>query len=148
MCAQSLSCVRLFVNPWTVAHQVPLPLGFSRQEYSSGLPFLSPGDLPNPGWNQHFLHWQADSLPRSNLVSTQLPFDVVQLLSRVRPFETPWTAARQASLSFTTSWSLLKPMSIESVLPSNHLVLCHPLLLPLVFPSIRVFSNKVALHIR
>ena len=61
---------------------------------------------------------------------------------------TPWTAARQAYLSITNSQSLLKPMSIESVMPSNHLVLCHPLLLPSIFPSIRVFSNESALHIR
>ena len=62
---------------------------------------------------------------------------------------TPWTAARQASLSITNSWSLFKLMSIESVMPSNHLILCHPLLLPLsVFPSIRVFSNESVLHIR
>ena len=62
---------------------------------------------------------------------------------------TPWTAARQASLSFTISWSLIKLMSVESVMLSNHLVLCHPLLLlPSVFPSIRVFSNESALCIR
>ena len=62
---------------------------------------------------------------------------------------TPWTAARQASLSITNSQSLFKLMSIESVMPSNHLLLCHPLLLlPLIFPSIRVFSNKSVLHIR
>ena len=73
----------------------------------------------------------------------------VQSLSRVRLFETPWTAARQASLSITNSWSLPKPMSIESVMPSNHLILCRPLLLlPSSFPSIRVFSNESALHIR
>ena len=64
-------------------------------------------------------------------------------------FATPWTAARQASLFFTISWSLLKVMSIESVMPSNHLILCHPLLLlPSIFPSIRVSSNDSALHIR
>ena len=74
---------------------------------------------------------------------------VVQSLSRVRLFATPWTAAHQASLSFTVSWSLLKLMSIESVMPSNHLILCHPLLLlPSIFPSIRVFSNELALCIR
>ena len=62
---------------------------------------------------------------------------------------TPWTAARQASLSVTNSWHLLKLMSTESVMPSNHLILCHlPLLLPSVFPSIRVFSNESVLHIR
>ena len=62
---------------------------------------------------------------------------------------TPWTAARQASLSITDSWGLPKLMSIESVMPSNHLILCHPLLLPpSIFPSIRVFSNESTLHIR
>ena len=74
---------------------------------------------------------------------------VAQSLSRVRLFATPWTAARQASLSITNSRSLLKLMSIESVMPSNHLVLCCPLLLlPLIFPSIRFFSNESVLRIR
>ena len=78
-----------------------------------------------------------------------LLFSSVQLLSSVRLFVTPWTAARQASLSITNSQSLLKLMSIESVMPSNHLILCHPLLLPpSIFPSIRVFSNESALCIR
>ena len=73
---------------------------------------------------------------------------VVQSLSHVWIFATPWTAARQASLS-TISWSLHKLRSIESVMPSNHLILCHPLLLlPSIFPSIRVFSNESALCIR
>ena len=73
----------------------------------------------------------------------------VQSLSSVRLFATPWTAARQASLSITNSQSLLKLMSIESMMPFNHLILCHPLLLPpSVFPSIRVFSNESILHIR
>ena len=67
-------------------------------------------------------------------------------ISRVRLFATPWTAAHQASLSFTVSWSLLKLMSIESVMPSNHLILyCHLLLLPSIFPSVRVFSNESVL---
>ena len=71
------------------------------------------------------------------------------MLSNVRLFATPLTAARQASLSFTISWSLLKLMSIESGMPSNHLILCRPLLfLPSIFPSIRVFSNQSALRIR
>ena len=73
---------------------------------------------------------------------------VVQYLNRARLFVTPWTAAHQASLSFTISQSLFKLMSIESVMPSNHLILCHPLLLPSIFPSIRVFSNESALSIR
>ena len=90
-------------------------MGYSRQEYWSGLP------LPSP----------------------------VQSLSCVQLFVTPWTAACQASLSITNSRSLLKLMSIESVMPSNHLILCHPLfLLPSIFPSIRVSSNELALHIR
>ena len=73
----------------------------------------------------------------------------VQLLNHVRLFATPGTAEGQASLSFTISWSLLKLMSIESVTPSSHLILCHPLLLlPSVFPSIKVFSSELALHIR
>ena len=74
---------------------------------------------------------------------------VVQLLSGVRFFAAPWTAACQASLSFTISWSLLRLMSIESVMPSNHFILCHPLLLmPSIFTSIRVFSSESALRIK
>ena len=73
----------------------------------------------------------------------------VHSLSHVRLFATPWTAARQAFLSINNSRSLLKLMSIESVVPSNHLILCRPLLLlPSIFPSIRVFSNESALPIR
>ena len=76
-------------------------------------------------------------------------FSSVQLLSHVRLFAIPWTAAHQASLSITNSRSLLKLMSIESVMPSNHLILCRPLLLPpSIFPSIRVFSNESVLPIR
>ena len=74
---------------------------------------------------------------------------VVQLLSHVWLSVTPWTAALQTSLSFTISWSLLKLMSIESLMPSNHIILCHPLLLlPSVLPSIRVFSSELAFCIR
>ena len=73
----------------------------------------------------------------------------VQSLSHVQLFATPWKAARQASLSITNSQSLLKLMSIELVMPSNHLILCHPLVfLPSIFPSIRIFSNESVLHIR
>ena len=78
-----------------------------------------------------------------------LIFSSVQSLSRVQLFATPWTAACQASLSINNSQSLPKLMSIESVMPSNHVILCHPLLLlPSVFPSIRVLSNESALRIR
>ena len=73
---------------------------------------------------------------------------VVQSLSHVRLFATPWTAAQQTSLYFIISQSLLKFMFIELVMPSNHLIFCHPLLLPSIFLSIRVFSNEVALNIR
>ena len=76
-------------------------------------------------------------------------FSWVQLLSHVWLFVTPWTAAHQGSLSITNSWSLLKLMSIELVMPSNHLILCRPLLLPpSIFPRIRVFSNESVLPIR
>ena len=78
-----------------------------------------------------------------------MAFSSVQSLSWVQLFVTPWTAAHQASLSITNSWSLLKLMSIESMMPFNHLILCCPLLLlPSIFPSIRVFSNESVLRIR
>ena len=81
--------------------------------------------------------------------TSMLPFSSVQSLSRVRLFATPWIAARQASLPITNSRSSLKLMSIESVMPSSHLILCHPLfLLPPIPPSIRVFSNESTLHMR
>ena len=80
---------------------------------------------------------------------TVIQFSSVQLLSRARLFVTPRTTARQASLSITNCRSLPKPMSIESVMPSNHLILCRPLLLlPSIFPSIRVFSNESTIRIR
>ena len=86
---------------------------------------------------------------RAAVQGVTVQFSSVQSLSRVKLFETPWIAARQASLSITNSWSLLKLISIELVMPSNHLILCHPLLLlPSIFPSIRVFSNESVLHIR
>ena len=85
----------------------------------------------------------------TGLISLQMQFSSVQSLSRVRLFAIPWTATLQASLSFTNSWSLLKFMSIKSVMPSNHLILCHPLLLmPSIFPTIRVFSYESVLPIR
>ena len=97
---------------------------------------------------------QATSLfnpsPISLLPLTAQPFlfSSVQSLSHVRLFATPWNAAGQASLSITNSQSLLKLMSIESGMPSNHLILCCTLLVPSIFPSIRVFSNESVLHIR
>ena len=88
---------------------------------------------------------QAQSLWCMGLIA----ISSVHLLSCVRNFATAWTAAHQASLSITNSWSLLKLMSVKSVMPSNHLILCHPLrLLPSIFPSIRVFPNESFFCIR
>ena len=92
------------------------------------------------------LNW-TESLSGTNYVL--ISFSSVQLLSRVWLFETPWTAPHEASLSNANSWSLFKLMSIKWVMPSNHLILCHPLLLlSSIFPSIRVFSSELVLHIR
>ena len=96
----------------------------------------------------HVLPWLDSSVVfSSELCSVIWMFSSVQLLSRVRLFATPWTVARQASLSITNSWSLLKLTSIKLVMPSNHLILCR-LLLPSIFPSIRVFSDESVLCIR
>ena len=84
-------------------------------------------------WKQHIVHLCINS---------------VQLFSHVRLFATPWTAILQASLSITNSWSLLRLMSVELVMPPNHLILCHLLLLPSIFPRIRVSSNESVFHIR
>ena len=82
-------------------------------------------------------------------ICSEVQFSSVQSLNHVQLFATPWTAASQASLSITNSWSLLKLISIDSMMPYNHLILCHPLLLlPSIFPSIRIFSNESVLHIR
>ena len=208
---KSISHVRLFAAPWTVVYQAPLSMGFSRQEYWSGLLFPSPGDLPDPGikpgssyiagrcftvWAIRevpylFLYsypikgWQTTSIKdqivnifdfvghmiscnysrshrqykkecwidchdcymysvhimslilqnKQYLSTWYFSIVVVQSLSHVWLFTTSWTAAHQASLSFTVSQSLLTPMSIELVIPSNHLVLCHPLLLLLFYLS-------------
>ena len=117
--------------------------------------FLTPG--LNPGLQQ--CRWILYQVTRDFVLDTKylivvpflfyLPVCSVQSLSRVRLFVTPWIAARQASLSITNSPSLLKLMSIESVMPSSHFILCHPLILPPpIPPSIRVFSNESTLHMR
>ena len=129
----------------------PLPFLFQR--------LLSPGSSHSPSSTGSCLRRAARELPgegrpgdaRSGtwLTSTSLLFSSVQLLIHVRLFATPWTAARQASLSTTNSRSLLKLMSFKSMMPSSHLILCRPLfLLPSIFPSIRVFSSESVLHIR
>ena len=128
--ACALSCfrhVQLFETLWTIACQNPLPMGFSRQEYWSGPALPTPGNLPHPG-----IKPASPALPLTyQLFSHSVVSDSV----------TPWTAARQASLLITNSQNLLKLMSIPSVMPSNHLILCCLLLLPSVFPSIKVFFN-------
>ena len=104
-------------------------------------------DLQNKQTNK-----QTMVLPLQQLVIGQVKFHqfiFAQSFSHVRRFATQWTAACQASLSFTIYWSLLKLLSINLVMPSNHLILCHTLLLlPSIFTRIRVFSNQSALHIR
>ena len=96
-----------------------------------------------------FMGSQQDTGVQSQKTGSRFLISSVQSLSCVWLFVTPWTAPRQASPSITNSWSLLKLMSTESVIPSNHLILCRPLLLPpSIFPSIRVFSNESVLHIR
>ena len=98
-------------------------------------------------WNNRLVPHQERNVSMLYVV-TLLQFSSVQSLSHVQLFVTPWTAARQASLSITNFQSLLKLMTIESVMPSNHLILCCPLLLlPLIFPSIRVFPNESVLPI-
>jgi len=111
----------------------------------------TPVFLPGESYGQRslvgFSPWDSKESDTTKAISMQ--FSSVQSLSHVRLFATPWTAARQASLSITNSQSLLKLMSIESVMSSNCLILCRPLpLAPSIFPSIRVFSNESALHIR
>ena len=106
-------------------------------------PYSSCTQPPDP--LEVMLIFQACS---SSLLWILLASQSVQSLSHVQLFATPWTAAHQASLSITKSQSLLKLISIESVMPSNHLILCHPLLLPSIIPSIRVFSKESVLHIR
>ena len=146
-----LSRVWLPATPWTTAPQAPLSVGFSRQEYWSGVPLPS---LIVEAYQMAIITINSkmkksfNSITFSSIWSLEVVV-VVQSLSCIHLFATPWTAAHQASLSFTISLSLLKLMSIESVIPFNHLILCRPLLLlPSIFPSIRVFSNESALCIR
>ena len=155
------SHVHLCATSWIVARQPLLSMGFARQEYWSELPFSSPGEW-SPGvsciagrffpvWAtreaqqcivDHYYKILVSIFPcTGHLINIVV---AVQPLSRVWLFSTPWIAAHQASLSFTISWSLLKLMSMESVMPSNHLVLCCSLLLPPIFPSIWVFSDELA----
>ena len=103
----------------------------------------------DPAWDFPFHSHQASVAPSLFCLVCACPIVVVQSLSSVQLFATPWPAACQASLSFTISWSLLKLMSIDSVIPSSRFILCCPLLLlPSIFPSIKVFSKESVLPIR
>ena len=134
---------------WTVALQALLSMGFPWQEYWCGLSFPSPGDLPNPGIEPTSPVLAGRFFTTEPPGSPLLTISSLQSLSRVQLFVTSWTAACQASLSITNTWRLLKLISIASVMPSNHLILCHPLLLlPSIFPSIGVFSSESVLRIR
>ena len=178
-CAQSrlILCNPMDCSSWG-AHRLLGPWNFPGKNTVVDCHFLLLGIFLTQGSNLrllHLLYWQADSLPLHHLgrlieiattrviavvSGTGMPVElhakclshyivIVQSLSRVRLFSTPWIAACQASLSITNSWSSLKLMSIESVMPSSHLILCHPLLLlPLIPPSLRVFSSELALRIR
>ena len=142
-----------FVTLRTVGCQAPLSMLFSRQEYWSGLPYPPPGDLPNPGFKCTSLISPALAGWFFTTSATGKPtYDYLLFfccsLSRVWLLATPWTAARQAFLSFTVFWSLLKLMSIESVMLYSHLILCHPLLLPSFFSITRVFSSELTVPIR
>ena len=147
------SCVWIFVTLWTVACQAPLFLRFSRHDYWSGLPCPPPGAPSDPGVEPPSLMSPELAvrffITHATWDAPFFLFSSVQSLSHGQLFVTPWTAACQAYLSITNSQSLLKLMSIESVMPYNHLILFHPLLLlPSICPSIRVFSNESALCIR
>ena len=145
---------------WSLSQEDPLEKEMAT--HSSTLSWKIPGtdesDRPQSMGSQRVRHDWATSLHFTNILAWEIPrtgesgglqSSSVQSLSRVQLFATPWTTAHQASLSISNSWSLPKLMSIESVMPSNHLILCHPLLpLPSIFPNIRVFSNELDLRIR
>ena len=136
--------------PWSRRWQpTPVFLLGKSHEQRSRMGYIVHGATKSQTWlndwvlNTHFIYSAAVGH------SGNFQFVVVQLLSCIQLFATPWTEALQASLPFTVSQSLLKLTSIESVMPSNHLILCCPLLLlPSVFPSIRVSSGELTLHIR
>ena len=119
-------------STWSLHHQITLLVVLSL----AGLVTVS-------GWFKE----SSDKI-RNQMLLIRICISSVQSLSCVWLFATAWTAAHRASLSITVFQSFLKLISIESVMPSNHLILCHPLLLPSIFPSIKVFSNKSVLHIR
>ena len=144
---QSFSCILLFVTQWTIAHQSSVHGIFQARilewvtiSYSRGS--AQPRDQTQVSCAAGgFFTIKPPGKPMRAGVVVQSP-------NRARLFATPWTAAHQVSLPLTISQSLTKFMSLESVMPSNHLILWHPLLLLSIFPSIGVFSNESAVHIR
>ena len=145
----SHSCLKRFIRKVLQKNPVS-PLTFTPTPFPLPPPHM-------PFWGAMFKEGEChspESCQSSHSHGQLDDFSSVQSLSHVRLFATPWTAARQASLSITNSWNLLKLMSSELVMPSNHLILCHLLLchplllLPSIFPSIGVFSSESVLHIR
>ena len=127
--------MQFFCNTWTVAHQAPLSMGFLRQEHGKRLSLLSPRDLPNSGWPQiknTFKNVQFSSVQSLGCVDTSVHF--------------VWTVALQASLSITNSRSLIKLMSIKSVMPFNDLILSLSLLPPSIFPASGSFQMSQLSH--
>ena len=171
---RSLSHLWLSATPWTIIRQAPLFTKFSRQEYRSGLWFPPPGCtcISLTIYRYIYTHTHIYAYVHIHIYVCVCVYVYMYIytcmymytyiythtyiytchqfgLSVVSNSATTWTAACQASLSITNFWSLPKLTSIESVMPSNHLILCCPLFLPpSIFPSIRVFSNESALHIR
>ena len=123
MLSHHLSCIQCFATLWIIPQQAPLSMGFSRQEYWSGLPRPPPGDPTHPGIEPTSPTLQVDSSLLTHRGSPLIKVAVVQLLKCVQLFVTPWIAALLAFLCFSISQSLLKLLSTESMMASNHLIL-------------------------
>ena len=155
LCAESLSHVWLFVTPWTITHQVPLSMRIFQARILEWVAMPSSRGFSQPRVqtqvssiaHRFFTIWVTREAHKKQIATGNYQFSQFSL-SVVSKSATPCTAVCQASLSITNSQSFLKLMSIESVMPSNHLNLSHPLLLPSIFLSIRVFSNESVLCIR
>ena len=148
VCVKLLSRVQLFATPWTVAHQAPLSMGFSKQEYWSGLSHPPPRDLPDPGTEPATPAspaLQVDSLPSEPPGRAV----VVQFAQLCPTLCHPMDCSIPGFPVHHQLPELTQTHVHESVMPSNHLILCHPLLLlTSIFPSIRIFSNETAILIR
>ena len=148
---RALGRARLSATPWTAARQAPRSTKFSRQEYWSGLPFPSPGDLFNPRIEPGSLASQADSLPSEPPGKSDGTFSSVQFSSVSQSCLTLCDPMNCSMPGFPVHYQIpaFTQTHVESVMPSNHPILCCPLLLlPSIFPSIRVFSNESVLLIR